>query len=88
MDFRKRDGLSFPIRFVLRNLLTNWLTRPDFIAYRYEDRNKLSPRLLRKLFHCQEFSWTVISFSQQKTAEKDGARIIFEQYDPAESEKK
>ena len=88
MDFRKRDGLSFPIRFVLRNLLTNCLTRPDFIAYRYEDRNKLSPRLLRKLFHCQEFSWTVISFSQQKTAEKDGARIIFEQYDPAESEKK
>ena len=81
---RHGDGKSLPgvVRWVLRNLLLNCRTRPDFIAYRFEDRSCLSLRLCRTLYGAQEFSWTIRSRSDMETAEEDGALVIFEQFDP------
>ena len=47
------------IRWILSNLLLNVRTRPDFIAYRFEDRGNLSLRLCRGFYKVQEASWTV-----------------------------
>ena len=40
-------GLPLPARFALTNLLTTGLTRPDVVAYRWQDRGNLSLRLMR-----------------------------------------
>ena len=84
-NFRRHgDGTNLPgvVRWVLSNLLLNARTRPDFIAYRYEDRKCLSLRLCRSLYGAQEFSWTIRSKETMDAAEKDGAMVIFECFDP------
>ncbi len=80
------EGLAAPTRFVLHNLLTNCLTRPDFIAYRTEDRRDFTFRVCTGLLGAQEFSWTVRNAEQQRAAEGRGGVIIFEQFDPMETE--
>ena len=81
---RHGDGKDLPgaVRWVLSNLLLNARTRPDFIAYRYEDRKCLSLRLCRSLYGAQEFSWTIRSKADMDAAEQDGALVIFECFDP------
>ena len=78
---KERNGLSFATAFLLKNLLMNFLTRPDFIAYRYEDRSCLAPALSRKLWKPQEFSWTVQDPETAERLKKDGALIIFEGFE-------
>lgn len=84
-NFRRHgDGTNLPgvVRWVLSNLLLNARTRPDFIAYRFEDRKSLSLRLCRGLYGAQEFSWTIRSKETMDAAERDGALVIFECFDP------
>ena len=84
-NFRRHgDGTNLPgvVRWVLSNLLLNARTRPDFIAYRFEDRKSLSLRLCRGLYGAQEFSWTIRSKEAMDAAERDGALVIFECFDP------
>ncbi len=82
---RHGEKLSAPLRFLLHNLLLNFLTRPDFVAYHVDDRKDLSFRLCTKLLGAQEFSWTVQKPEQQRVVESDGGVIIFEQFDPRNS---
>ena len=81
---RHGDGENLPgvVRWVLSNLLLNCRTRPDFIAYRFEDRKCLSLRLCRGIYRAQEFSWTIRSKADMAAAEQDGALVIFEQFNP------
>lgn len=81
---RHGDAENLPgvVRWVLSNLLLNARTRPDFIAYRFEDRKSLSLRLCRGLYGAQEFSWTIRSKETMDAAERDGALVIFECFDP------
>lgn len=74
--------LSVPLRFVLTNLLTNFLARPDFIAYKFEDRNGLSPWLCRHWWHAQPVSWTLRSPAAYDAAVKEGSLPIFEAFEP------
>ncbi|MEA4920672.1 MAG: glycerophosphodiester phosphodiesterase family protein [Clostridiaceae bacterium] len=76
------SGLPYYQRFVLTNLLTNFLTRPDFIAYKYSDRNCLAPRIVCGLFRAQEVSWTIDTTKDLADAEKKGAIPIFERFIP------
>ncbi|NLU24759.1 MAG: glycerophosphodiester phosphodiesterase [Clostridiales bacterium] len=68
--------------FMLQNLLTNFLTRPDFIAYRFSDRKALNLRWCRKFYRVQEINWTIDSKADMRTAEKEGNLVIFERFDP------
>lgn len=79
---RHGEKLAAPLRFALHNLLTNALTRPDFVACRVDDRRDLSFRTATKLLGAQEFSWTVRTPEEQRAVEKDGGVIIFELFDP------
>jgi len=49
MDFSKDEKYNAPYFMVLTYLLTNFLTRPDFVAYHHVDDQILSRRLCRKL---------------------------------------
>lgn len=82
--FVRRHGSKTPlfIDFMCRNMLTNFITRPNFVAYNYEDRNCPSISLCRRLWRVQEFSWTITTPEQLADAEKDGAIPIFEQFEP------
>lgn len=68
--------------FALSHLFMNFLTVPDFIAYRFEDRRSFSLRWCRRIYGVREFSWTITDPRQMSEAEKDGAVPIFEQFDP------
>lgn len=83
MDFRP-GGEPMPgwQRFVLRNLLMNFLTAPDFIAYRFEDRQRLALKLCRGVWGVKEASWTLRAMADLEAAEAAGAMPIFECFDP------
>jgi glycerophosphoryl diester phosphodiesterase len=68
--------------FVLQNLLMNFLTVPDFIAYRFSDRHCAALRWCKKVFHVQEVNWTITHKQEMVQAEKEGNLVIFEQFDP------
>ena len=70
------------VRWILTNLLLNVRTRPDFIAYRFSDRDNLSLRLCRSLYGVQEASWTIRSKADMDAAEAAGSLVIFENFDP------
>ena len=62
--------------FFLRNLLVNFIGKPDFIAYRESDRKNISLRLCKKLFKPPVFYWTLDTDSYDDLEEND--TIIFE----------
>ena len=70
------------VRWIRTNLLLNVRTRPDFIAYRFEDRANLSLRLCRGFYRVQEASWTVRDRETMEKAEAAGNLVIFENFDP------
>lgn len=78
----KSGGQSKLNCFVLQNLLLNFKTRPDFIAYKLADRNNLSVKLCRKIYKVQEVNWTIKTKKEMEEAEGLGNLVIFEQFDP------
>ena len=83
-NFLANQNSKMPVilKFVLTNLLMNGGTCPDFIAYRFEDRNTLAMRLCRAVWKPVEVSWTIRSRQDMLTAEQEGKTVIFEQFDP------
>ncbi|QNL44815.1 glycerophosphodiester phosphodiesterase [Oscillibacter hominis] len=81
-DFMKSpSGLSGTRRIALSYLLYNFRTRPDFVSYRFEDRNSWAVRLCCRSRGVQEVNWTIRSPQDQRKAEREGHLIIFESYD-------
>lgn len=78
----EKKGAAKAGYFFLTNLLLNFLTKPDFIAYRFKDRNNLSNRICTKLHGLQAVSWTLKSQQEYDTAVAEGALPIFEQFEP------
>ena len=56
----------------------NVYTRPDFIAYKYEDRKAFGTDICRKLMGVQGVSWTLHSKEAYDTAVAEGWLPIFE----------
>lgn len=85
-DFgREEAGLAPAASFVLTNLLLNFLSRPDFIAYNRLFQDQGSFNLCRRLFHPVNVAWTVKSGDQ---LEADRARyqvFIFEGFLPSDN---
>ena len=83
-DFVKNDKkMPLLLRFVLTHLLMNFLTVPDFVAYKFADRHRsLSVWLCRKLYCAQGVSWTLRSKEDYDTAVKEGWLPIFEGFRP------
>lgn len=79
-NFKSNSRLSFLMKFLLRNLLLNWITRPDFISYCYPQIN-ISLRINR-LLGCKICGWTIRSEEERKKYEKFYNVIMFELFDP------
>ncbi len=83
-NFLRSDGsgVNWPLRFAMTFLLSNGLTRPDFVAYRFAHRNHVSVWLCRKLFRVQGVSWTIRTPEEFDTACREGWIPIFEGFRP------
>lgn len=74
----QKSGLPFLLRLIMTCQLGNFLSRPDFIAYKYGDRKRLSVWFCRKIWGIQGVSWTLKNKSDFDTAVKEGWLPIFE----------
>ncbi len=74
--------LPFVLKFILTHQLENFLVKPDFVAYRYEDRKTLENFLVRRLWGVQGVTWTLKSPQEHETAVSEGWIPIFENYEP------
>lgn len=83
-NFLKSPGLKAPkiLKWVMTWLLPNFLTQPDFIAYRFSDRKMLSNRLCCGLWGLQEVSWTLKTQQELDAAVAAGCIPIFEGFLP------
>ena len=77
-----RSKLPFVLKFVLTAQLMNFLSVPDFIAYKSADRKRLGNYLCRKFWGAQGVTWTVKSQAELDTAVKEGWLPIFEGFRP------
>lgn len=78
----EKSELNFFIKFLMSMLFTNFLTHPDFVAYRYDHQNHISYRLCNKLWGIKGVSWTVTEREELKKSEQKGNLIIFEDFMP------
>ena len=72
-----------PLYFFLKNLLLNFLCRPDFISFNHlEYKKSFTLRFVRRVFKPVLFAWTVRSSEEGKNASAKGfGGIIFENYE-------
>ena len=81
----EKSPLPGPLKFAMTNLLTNFLTQPDFVAYKFADRDNLSLRLCKAVWNPQIFLWTITGQESMNLAEAENAACIFEGFEPQES---
>ena len=80
--FLKTGEFKGPLYFILQNLLLNWMTRPDFVAYDHKYADNLSRRLCRKLYRNMAVAWTIKSQKELEEAEKSFDMFIFDSFIP------
>jgi len=68
--------------FLLQNLLFNWLTKPDFVAYNHKYEEVLARRLCRGLYRNMAVAWTIKSQEELERAAKQFDLIIFDSFLP------
>lgn len=77
-----KSTLPFPLKLLMTGLSTNCLTKPDFVAYRFADRNHISYKLCRKIWKVQGVGWTITKDSDIKSADNENILPIFEKITP------
>lgn len=78
----KKSPLPLPLRFILSHCMENFLTLPDFIAYKFSDRENLSVAICRKFWGIQGAAWTMCGQENYDTAISEGWIPIFENFNP------
>ena len=81
-NFLHAGTISRGKAFLMTFLLTTALTKPDFIAYKHQDRANISLRLMRRLYRVHEVGWTIREQEIMEKLEKDGVTPIFENFIP------
>lgn len=68
--------------WVLQNLMLNFLTKPDFVAYNHEHAKMLSRRLCRTLYRNMAVAWTIKTQRELEEAKKHFDVFIFDSFIP------
>lgn len=79
--FHSKVKLPGILKFVMTYHISNVYTRPDFIAYKYCDRNAFGTNICRKLWNVQGVSWTIQNKEEFITAVNEGWIPIFEGFE-------
>lgn len=78
----EKSPLHPALKWVMTNQVANFLTQPDFVSYRFSDRNTFSNWFARKFWGLQGVSWTIKSQRDFDRAVKEGWLPIFEGFKP------
>ena len=79
---KEGTGLGKAADFAMTNLLTTFLTVPDFIAYNHKHRSCFSLQLAKAFWGVQEVSWTIRTPDAMEECEACGSLSIFENFKP------
>lgn len=82
--FLKTGEFSGPLYWLLQNLLFNFMTKPDFIAYDHKFPKVVSRRLCRSLYHNTAVCWTIKSEEELAAARAHFDMFIFDSFVPKE----
>lgn len=74
--------------FLLQNLLLNWLTKPDFIAYNHQNYTNLSRQICKIVYHTKSVAWTIRSQKELDDMKAHFDLFIFEGFMPRKLSKK
>ena len=81
--FKYKNDLPDHLRFALTHCLTNVMTVPDFVAYRFDQRkDSPSAEICRKLWKAQGVTWTLRTKEDYDVAVQEGWLPIFENFIP------
>ena len=77
MSSNDPDGPSFPINFIMSNLMLNFVSKPDFIAYRFTD-SSMGFGLVRALWSPLTAGWTARGPAEIEKCRSSYDIVIFE----------
>ena len=78
-DFWKNGSKKTLLYFVMAKLLTNFITRPDFIAYCHKDAKNVSRRICRRL-GALSVAWTIKNREEYERAKSQFDLFIFDSF--------
>ena len=83
-NFLKSPTAAMPwiLKFLLTTQLMNFLTLPDFIAYKSADRKRLGNFVCRRIWGAAGVTWTVKSQEELDSVKKEDWIPIFEGFRP------
>ena len=81
-NFFKENPHCDIVLFLMSNLMTNFFTHPDFIAYKYLDLDNPAVIYNRKLFHIMTVVWTIPGKPTYDRFKNKVDVMIFEGYEP------
>lgn len=77
-----KSKLPLILKCVMSWNLGNFISNPDFIAYKFADKDNLTVKLCRKLWRLQGVTWTLRTIEEYNCAVDDGWLPIFENFEP------
>lgn len=77
-----KNKLPVYLKWALGWNLGNFLSRPDFVAYKFSDRNHFTVKLCRKLWGIHGVTWTLRTKEEYDAAVSEGWTPIFENFLP------
>ena len=80
--FNTSSTLPAPLKWALKHQVMNFVTLPDFVAYKYRDLNTISNTLVRKFWGVQGVTWTLKTKEEYDDAVAKGWIPIFENFKP------
>lgn len=78
----KKSKTNILIKFVCTNLLLNFITKPDYVAYDIKNMNNLSFRLVSKLYKVECVAWTCKCEDDIDKAKRYYQQFIFDSFVP------
>ncbi len=70
------------LKFILTNLLFNFISKPDYIAYDHNSMDNLSFKICSKIYKAKCVAWTIKSDADYKKASPYYDCFIFDSYIP------
>lgn len=80
--FYDEPSWSWGKKFILSNLMMNFVSRPDFIAFDHKYPHLFSYKVVKSVFGCINVCWTIKSQSELEAARKHFDSFIFDSFIP------
>lgn len=77
----KTSKLPWILKLVLTSQMLNFLTRPDFVAYKFRDRKNVSNLFVNGLWRTPSVTWTIVNQDELDIALKENRIPIFEGFE-------